>query len=116
MHGDSGRQLRVRVSCRISADTSALLACDIGCVSGAATPVRGDIGADSSTDRRTYGHADSCTDGRTHRCTDGGTDGYTNGDTDGRTDHSSLRCRHSLLLAQHGERRSRRGMHSYGRR
>ena len=89
----------MRVSCGLHTEACSLHTCGIGSVTGAATPVRGDIVADSSTDRRTYGHADSCTDGRTHRCTDGGTDGYTNGDTDGRTDHSSLRCRHSLLLA-----------------
>ena len=50
MHGDGRRRLRVRVSCGVYADTSALLAFGLGSVAGASTPMRDDSIADEHTD------------------------------------------------------------------
>ena len=54
MHGDGRRRLRVRVSCGVYADTSALLAFGLGSVAGASTPMRDDSIADEHTDGGSY--------------------------------------------------------------
>ena len=78
--------------------------------------MRGNAFANAIAHRSAHRYTDSCADRYTDCSTYCSADGCSYCCADRSTDHSSLRCRHSLLLAQHGERRSRRGMHSYGRR